>query len=284
VVPISPRGFTGAQVFRPLLWFEIFCWVVLPAMAGSLGYWIRLEVLEARIRERAQARIAERERIARELHDTLLQGVQALLFRLSVWTNDSTIAAARRAEIATVESDVRSMIIEGRERILALRGFDSGHEDLPAALESIGQLESEGRPASVSVAVTGQQRPLNPDVSSQLFYIAQEGIRNAQRHAHAQHVRVLIEYRKSTLSITVADDGRGFDASAFNHTGRPSQLGLLGMSERAAALGAGFAIESSELIGTRVVVSVPAHSAFADIRHAWAPGLRKSTRAAAPAR
>jgi hypothetical protein len=106
--------------FYQTLWFRLLCAAVLLVLAW-LMLLMRVEQVKGRLRERLDERHAERERIARDLHDTLLQGIQALLFRLQIWAGDTRIASERREEIAAVVVQARAIVVEGRDRILALR-------------------------------------------------------------------------------------------------------------------------------------------------------------------
>src|SRR5579859_5453620 len=96
------------------------------------------------MRQRMQARHAERERIARDLHDTLLQGIQALLFRLQIWASDPAIPPERRDEIAAVVIQARAIVVEVRDRLVGLRGTDAECRDLLASLAAVARVESDG--------------------------------------------------------------------------------------------------------------------------------------------
>ena len=244
--------------------------VALPAMLALAWYafvW-RMEHARLVIRQRMEARHAERERIARDLHDTLLQGIQALLLRLQVWAGDATLPAERRSEIATVVLQAREIVVEGRERILALRRADLECEDLLESLTELGSTESAGQVARFEMTSNGQQRPLISETCQQLIDIGREAIRNAHRHARASHVVMTVDYRNSSLRMRIVDDGRGIDPEVLRAGHRRGHFGLVGMRERATQLGAHFSIESDRIRGTRITVTVPGGVAFVD-RWKW---------------
>lgn len=223
------------------------------------GLWAKVVIWQ-----RMDARHAERERIARDLHDTLLQGIQAVLFRLQIWASDPAIPAERRDEIATVVTQAREIVMEGRDRILSLRGGDPEPKDLLAALAAIGNKESAGKVATFEITASGMPRPLLAETCQQLVDIGREALRNAHRHARASHVAMTVDYRNGSLRMRIADDGRGLDPEIRSAGHRRGHFGLVGMRERAAQLGAHFRIDSNGGAGTRITVTVPADVAFVD--------------------
>ncbi len=206
---------------------------------------------------------AERERIARDLHDTLLQGIQALLFRLQIWASDPAIPPERRGEIATVVTQAREIVMEGRDRIMSLRGAGPRSQDLLESLAAIGGRESAGQVATFEITASGTPRPLLAATCQQLIDIGREAIRNAHRHSGASRVGMTVDYRNSSLRLHIVDDGRGIDPDILRAGHRRGHFGLLGMRERAAQLGARFRIESNAGAGTRITVTVPGGVAFA---------------------
>jgi signal transduction histidine kinase len=214
------------------------------------------------IRQSMDARHAERERIARDLHDTLLQGIQALLFRLQIWASDPAIPEERRSEIATVVTQAREIVMEGRDRILTLRKGDPEPRDLLESLRAIGVRESFGQVATFQIVARGKPRPLLAETCQQLIDIGREAIRNAHRHAGANSVAMTVDYRNRSLRLRIADDGRGIDPEILELGYRHGHFGLVGMRERAAQLGARFRIESNGRDGTRITVIVPSGIAF----------------------
>jgi len=247
--------------FHQTLWFRLVCAAVLLVLAW-LMLLMRVEQVKRRVRERLDERHAERERIARDLHDTLLQGIQALLFRLQFWAADTGIASERREEIAAVVVQVRAIVVEGRDRILALRSTASSCQDLFESLVEVGNTESAGQGARFEITANGKRRLLFSEACEQLVDIAREAVRNAHRHARASLVAVTVDYRNTSLRLRILDDGRGIDRQVLAAGRRHDHFGLVGMRERAAQLGARFSLESNDGTGTCITVTVPASIAF----------------------
>jgi signal transduction histidine kinase len=157
----------------------------------------------------AAHRHAERERIARCLHDTLLQGMHALLIRLQTWEQDPKIPVTQRAEIATATNQMRAVLTEGRDRIVMLRRRNFGQSDLVEALRDTVHLEAKGATVGFEIMVCGEELPLAPGGFEHVLSIVKEAIINAFRHADASRIEVTIEYRRSDLCVCVADDGCG---------------------------------------------------------------------------
>jgi signal transduction histidine kinase len=237
-------------------------------------FFARLEQLHRRYRREVEARHAERERIARDLHDTLLQGVQALLFRLRIWEEEPRIPEPIRDELAAVSRQTQSIALEGRERILTMRRTDAQPADLAESLAAIGsEVSTEPMPA-FAVNVTGDPRMLIVDAKEQLLEIAREAVRNAMKHARPSRVTVTLEYRRRSLAMTIADDGRGFEAAgAEGRAVQSKHFGLAGMRERARQLSAQFRVQSDPASGTRIEIIAPAWAAFRDaFRWPWRLG------------
>jgi signal transduction histidine kinase len=251
--------------FYARLWFRALC-VVAAAALLLLIFFIRLAQVHSRYRLRLQERHAERERIARDIHDTLLQGIQALLFRLQVWELNPSVPGALRQEISKVITQSIAIVVEGRERILMLRRTQAKPAELRQALTAIAHEESSDGPPTVSIHVTGIAAALTTDAFEQLVDIGREAIRNAYVHAQAKHVMVTLSYSRQSLSMSVTDDGKGIDASTLQRSGGTGHFGLIGMSERARQLHAQFRIEKNNPSGTRIMVVVPARTAYRKIR------------------
>jgi signal transduction histidine kinase len=234
---------------------------------------------EARLglRERMCERQAERERIARDLHDTLLQSNQALLFRLQLWTCDAGIPEESRVEISEVVTQVRAMVVECRDRLLGLRRDDRERVDLMAALQAVGSAEPNADTVRYKATCRGERRCLHPDVYDQLLDIGREAIRNAYRHSRASEVVVTMEYRNRSLRMQIADDGCGIDPSILRCQQGAGHFGLIGMRERATQLGSRLLLETNGAAGTRLTLQVPGRVAFlAERDWAWQRRLQES--------
>ena len=259
--PTVVLRFSIPQAFYQTGWFRLLCVAVLLVLV-SLLLLMRLDQIKSRIRLRLHERHAERERIARDLHDTLLQGIHALLFRLQIWASDRTIPTERRSEISAVVIQARAIVVEGRDRILTLRSAPPECRDLFDSLAEIGNAESAGQAARFEITTRGQRRLLLAEACQQLLDIAREAIRNAHRHACASIVATTVDYRRSSLRLQIADDGRGIDPEILAAGQRRGHFGLVGMRERAAQLGASFRVESNRAAGTRITVTVPGSIVF----------------------
>jgi signal transduction histidine kinase len=212
--------------------------------------------------DRLDDRRAERMHIARDLHDTLLQSIQSLLFHLQLWTGDNSIPEKSRAEISAAVTQARAMVVECRNRLLGLRRDDTERGDLLAALEAIGSAESGGRNVCFKAIRSGKVSNLRPEAYDQLLDIGREAIRNAYRHSRARQIVVAVEFRKRSLRMQIADDGCGIDSSIFQWQPGAGHLGLIGMRERAAQLGTKLLIETNGTAGTLIAVTVAGQIAF----------------------
>src|ERR1700722_19307509 len=162
------------------------CWfcslaVLLVAVLLALIAIVRTEQMKARIRQHIAARTYERERIARDLHDTLLQGVQSLLLRANIWANDRTLPVDLRSEIYEVSEHAREIVIEARDRIVLLRNGDGKKSDLIATLKHMANARCGAVPA-LEIIAEGTPRLLTDDAYQQLLDITREAVRNAIQH------------------------------------------------------------------------------------------------------
>jgi signal transduction histidine kinase len=244
-------------------WFRLACLGALLVLIW-LVFLFRMEQVKVLLRQRMAARHAERERIARDLHDTLLQGIQALLFRLQIWAGDPRIARERREEIAAVVLQARAIVVEGRDRLVALRATDPECQDLVESLTEVANTESTGKQARFEISSSGRQRPLLAEACRQLADIAREAIRNTHQHARASLVAMSVDYRTTSLRLQIVDDGCGIDPAVLRAGNLRGHFGLLGMRERAAQLGARFRVERNGINGTRITVVAPAGVVFRD--------------------
>ena len=209
--------------------------------------------------------IHERTRIARELHDTLAQGLAGIGIQLHTVKSllpprpDLDLA---REQLAQAASMIRSSLTEVRRSIWVLRAQTARQaRDLPASLEgSLAQLAAEAGLAS-TFEIVGEPRPLSPDLERHLLRIAHEAVSNAAHHAAATRIRVVLEFEEDHVRLRVRDDGRGFDAEAELRRSGVDRFGLLGMTERARTLGGVLAVTSRPGEGAAVECRLPYHQA-----------------------
>ena len=206
------------------------------------------------LRRDYMAALAERSRVARELHDTLLQGMSAAALRLRGLARRLGSDPAAASELAAIDSLVVTALQETRQFLGGLRG-QSGSGDLAAALERLADRLTEDRAIPYAVEVEGKTAVLSDEVKGDLFRIAQEAIHNAVKHANPGRIDVKLKYAPEVAALTVADDGCGFEqAQALGAT--EGHFGLVGMRERASRVGE-FRLTSSPGQGTVVEVRVP---------------------------
>lgn len=258
--------FTIPPTFVQSGWFIAICALATLLLLGLL-YRLRMASVAARIRSRLAERLGERERIARELHDTLLQSVQGLVLRFQSVANRMPPEGASRAQLEDALKRADEVIAEGRSRVQELRAADAPG-DLPELIRQRA-VEADFDPATaVRIVVEGKQRPLHPLVSAELGRIAGEALLNAARHASADRVEVSLRYGSRELALEILDDGVGIAADFLDRQGRPGHFGLIGMRERAERIGAAFSIESETDGGSAVSVTLPSALAYADARPA----------------
>ena len=227
------------------------------AAVGAVVYRLRVGQMHARF----AAIIGERTRIARELHDTLAQGLAAVAFQIETAVDsleESTQQARQHMQLA--DTMVRSSLAEVRRSIWVLRAQTSRAtsgigESLSSSLSQItADSDVESR-----VAVTGRPRPLAIEVERNLLRIAHEAVTNAVRHAEARSINVDVQFEAEAVRLRVKDDGRGFDAEETARR-RGDHFGLMGIQERARAMGGQLQITTAPGSGTEVVCELPYHS------------------------
>jgi len=222
-----------------------------------------------RVRDRLQERHRERERIARELHDTLLQGVHGLVLRFQVAADMLPPGAPARAQLEQALARADQVLVEGRDRVRALRGGPLDMRELHEALAAAGEELAAQWACGFAFTVGGTVRRLQPAILDEVYRIGHEALRNAFAHARAAQVTLDVTYRRGAFVLTVADDGCGIDPSWLEEHGRPGHWGLRGMRERAERIGARLDIHSGAAPGdamggrgTGVVLTLPARMAY----------------------
>jgi signal transduction histidine kinase/streptogramin lyase len=231
--------------FYQTLWFDA---LLLALLAAIIVLLLRLRLRRAEGEFRAV--LGERNRIAREIHDTLAQGYVGISVQLEVLSEllrkNKPEAAAKHLDLT--RGYVREGLADARQSIWALRSQDSGETTLPVRLRRI--VESEGgHGLEAKFSIFGAYRPMPAATEQEFLRVAQEAIHNVKKHAGARHLSVQLEYGPETIALEVRDDGRGFAADL---TAQPGHFGLTGMKERAAAIGGTLEITSEQGAGTTV--------------------------------
>jgi signal transduction histidine kinase len=207
---------------------------------------------------------AERERIARDLHDTLLQSVQGLILKVHAGVRqigrEDPAAARQTLERALDYAD--QVVSEGRDRVKNLRASAGSLTDLPAAFQRVADEMPQYREATFKTVVEGIVRELHPMVLEECFTIGREALINALSHSGAVHIEVEIAYDPRQFRLRVRDDGRGIDPGILEKGGRDNHWGLPGMRERASKIGGQLEFCSRPRSGTEVQLAVPAKTAY----------------------
>jgi signal transduction histidine kinase len=220
------------------------------------------------------ARVGERTRIARDLHDTLLQSFHGLLLQFQTVSHllaERPVEAKEKLDGAI--EDAAKAITEGRDAVQGLRASTVERNDLAVAIRTLGDelatLASADQPPTFSVAVEGETRELHPILRDEIYKIAAEALRNAFRHAHAARVEVEIRYDDEQFRLRVRDDGKGIDPAVLANQGPEGHYGLRGMPERAALIGGKLAVWSEVGAGTEVELRLPASVYATSPRRTW---------------
>jgi signal transduction histidine kinase/ligand-binding sensor domain-containing protein len=233
--------------FYQTIWFYA---LLLVAVAGVVVLLLRLRLRRAEGEFRAV--LGERNRIAREIHDTLAQGYVGVSVQLEVLSellrHHKPEAAAKHLDLT--RGYVREGLADARQSIWALRSQDTGETTLPVRLRRIVEAEG-GHGLEASFSLFGAYRPLPSETEREFLRVAQEAIHNVKKHAGARHLFVQLEYGQEEIALEVRDDGRGFAASEEMESA-PGHYGLTGMRERAAAIGGRLEVTSEPGVGTTV--------------------------------
>jgi signal transduction histidine kinase/streptogramin lyase len=259
-------SFSIAPAYYQTRWFAAMVALGIATLLWA-AYQLRIRQLAHQFNRTLDARVSERTRIARDLHDTLLQSFQGALLRFQSVANvikTRPDEASQRLERALDQAE--AAITEGRNAVHGLRASATTVNDLANGIAAIGlQLTSEGSSGpvpSIDVAVDGESRDLNPIVREEAFRIAGEALRNAIKHANAQHIGVTIHYERRQLRLTVRDDGKGIEAETMARQHVEGHFGLPGMRERAAIVKGRLDVRSTVGRGTEIELSVPAATAY----------------------
>ena len=241
-------------------WFLIGC-VALILFSVWMLYLARIRRLAYGLSLRLEERVDERTRIARELHDTLLQSFHGLMLRLEVIYKLLPEGKAKEQLEKTMERADQA-IAEGRSAVYALRSSAMTTNDLSEAVTAVGNELSEGNDAAFTLLVEGAPRNLHPIIRDEFYRIAREALHNAFKHADARHIEAEISYGNHVFRLRIRDDGEGIPAEILEQ-GRPGHYGLPGIRERARQLGAELNIWSRAGMGTEIELSLAGSIAYA---------------------
>src|SRR5580658_9310962 len=251
--------FSIKPAYYQTAWFQMSCAAAFLALLWGL-YRFRLHQIAQRFNTRMEARVDERTRIARELHDTLLQSFQALMIHFQAVDNLLPPGKGKDALEKVLDRADRALV-EGRNAIQNIRSSTTVTNELSHAVTALGEElagphDGKNAPATFRVSVEGTPRDLRPILRDDIYRIAGEALQNAFRHAQASQIEADITYGDSLLRLRVRDDGKGIDPKHL-HAGRDGHWGLPGMRERAQLIGAQFELWSEVGAGTEVELRVP---------------------------
>ena len=252
-----------APMFWQTSWFHAGV-TLLIVVGGVSAYRFRLRQIARRLNDRFEERLAERTRLAQELHDTLLQGVLSTSMQLHLAIDRVPQEAPARASLEHVRSLMGRVIDEGRHAVRGLRarGVD---DDLERAFAQVPRDFGAHAAAVCRIAVQGSPRPMHPLIRDEIYRIGREALVNALRHSGASEIELEVDYQASHVSVTVRDDGHGIDEQVLR-VGRTDHWGLLGMQERAESIGARLRVWTRRDKGTEVELTVPDVVAFTSKR------------------
>jgi signal transduction histidine kinase/ligand-binding sensor domain-containing protein len=261
----SPDFFV-APAYYQTWWFRSLCVAAFLASLFAL-HRLRLHHVEQQFNMRLEGRVAERTRIARDLHDTLLQSFQGVLHKFHAVTY---MVLDRPAEaqktLQNVIEQARQAITEGRDAVQGLRSSTLPGNDLARAISMLGEELTTHQPENgcpaFRVQVEGTTRDLAPIVRDDVYRIVGEALRNAFRHAHAEVIEVEIRYDQRQLRVRIRDDGKGIDPRVLEAGARSGHYGLPGMHERAKLIGGKFTVWSEVNSGAEAELTIPGAIAY----------------------
>jgi len=258
-------GLDVDPLLRQNFWFQASCVAAFLAMLWGLHRY-RLHQIAHQFNTQLEARVGERTRIARDLHDTLLQSFQGLLLRFQVV--DESLPPGHAKEELEIALDLAARAItEGRDTVQGLRSSTVETNDLARAIGALGKElagdEINPNRAESYLVVEGTPRDLHPILRDEVYRIAGEALRNAFRHAQARRIDVAIGYGERQFRLSVRDNGKGIDPEVLDGQARAGHWGLPGMRERAELIGGKLEVWSQRQSGTEVELKIRAAIAYA---------------------
>ncbi len=250
----------GRPPFWRTRWFRLSL-VLAGIFALFALYRWRLHQVHTQLTLRFEERLAERTRIAQDLHDTLLQGLVSASMQLHVANDHLAEDSSAKPLVGRVMQLMTQVIDEGRDAVRGLRSRSDKADGLETAFSRAAQEFGNVQVKDYRVIVEGAPRELHPIIRDEAYRIGREALANAFRHAHASKIEVELEYSTKHLRILVRDDGAGIDQQVLQ-TGKDGHWGLAGMRERAESIGARLKVLSRTNAGTEVELLSPSHVAF----------------------
>jgi ligand-binding sensor domain-containing protein/signal transduction histidine kinase len=241
--------------FYQTYYFYALCLLIVSAIVWGLHRY-RLKEMKMRL----AGVMAERNRVAQELHDTLFQSMAGLAFDLEAVLNKlDDSPETSRAQLERSLINIGSILTEARRSIWDLRSKVLVGTDFPVALSKFSEELTANRPERVNIKFKGKSRPLPKLVEQNLFRIYQESITNAVKHAQANRINVEFYFKPKSVMLRVKDDGCGFDPSSYNMTNE-DHFGLLGIHERVNKINGKLILNSIIGQGTEIIVEIPTNN------------------------
>ncbi|MGI4756045.1 MAG: ATP-binding protein [Janthinobacterium lividum] len=265
------------SAFYQTVWFYSLC-LLLAICLLATALVLRVQFLAKTVRERAEHRADERIRIARDLHDTLLQGVQGLMLTFHVAATSIPEDSHTRRLLERALQSADRLLVEGRTRVTELRGSSglAGRLELAIALEEVGdELNAKGGKTFQTISY-GRQVPIQPEVLAELFLVGREALSNAFRHSAATTIEITLQYEALKFTLICQDNGLGIPS--IKDPLQTDRWGIKGMAERMERVGGTFLIEGRPGVGTRVLATLPARRVYLTTDGAagfWARLLRR---------
>ena len=265
--PETAIALNVAPAYYQTAWLRLSLVVAVLTLIGGL-HQLRLRYVAQQFNARLEERLSERTRIARELHDTLLQSFQSVLLRfraVSYLLPDRPAEA--RTTLESVIDQARQAIVEGRDAVQGLRSSVGETHDIASAIDTLGATlaadRADEKAPDFRVNVEGTPRNLTPLLRDEVYRIAGEALRNAFQHAHAARIEVDILYDHRQFRMRIRDDGKGIDSNVAGGRHLGGHYGLAGMHERATLVGGTLAVWSERDSGTEAELTIPASVAYA---------------------
>jgi signal transduction histidine kinase len=272
--PVSSAPFTVLPRFYQTWWFAV-AMAALVAVIVTVFHKVRVRQVARAMSVRFDERLAERTRVARELHDTLLQTVHGSKLVADRALRDTADHDRLVQSLKQLSVWLGQAAAEGRAALQSLRVSTTESNDLAGAFRRAVDECRNNSSAETPFSVQGRARELHPAVRDEVYRIGYEAIRNACMHSRASRIDVAIEYGRD-LTLRISDNGAGIDAATIE-TGKEGHFGLRGMRERAERIGATFTLASGPGTGTAISLLVPGRIAFLPL-----PGRSRASQGRTP--
>jgi signal transduction histidine kinase len=257
----SPLRLTVTPAFYQTKWFYTICVLVALSLL-YVAYLIRIRYVTNRLKERLKERSSERIRIARELHDTLLQSIHGLMLRFHFATEALPQDEPARQSLQFALSRADEVILEGRRRVQDLRDEVSDATDFAAQLAAVASELEIQKAMAFCVTENGEPKELNLDVRGELCKITQEALTNMLHHSRAKRADIILTYADKEFTMRCCDNGAGLSPSILSDGKREGHWGLVGMRERASSMEGKLQLWSSPDSGTEIEIRIPGRRAY----------------------